>query len=269
MSGASVVPSNSLLTSGQCFRLIARLDIKGPNLIKGIHLEGLRVIGDPQEYATAYYEQGADELIYMDSVASLYGRNSLADIVKKTAQNIFVPLTVGGGVRSVEDATNLLRVGADKVAVNTAAIRRPGLITEIANRFGTQCMVLSIEAKRAGNGWEAYVDNGREKTGIDALQWAAQAAELGAGEILLTSVDQEGTGKGFDCDLVSRVSNAVSIPVIASGGMGSYEHLKDVYKKGHANAAAIARTLHYRKNDIPSLRNLALLDQIPVRKVLR
>ena len=207
-------------------RLVARLDIKGPNLIKGIHLEGLRVVGDPQQFAREYYQQGIDELIYMDIVASLYGRNSLTEIVRHAAHDIFVPLTVGGGVRSADDVNALLRVGADKVAVNTAAIARPELITEVARRYGSQCMVLSIEAKRvAPERWEAYTDNGREKTGLDVIDWARKAEKLGAGEIMLTSVDQEGTRKGFDVALVRAVASVVSIPVIASGGMGRIEHL--------------------------------------------
>ena len=167
-------------------RLIARLDVKGTNLIKAIHLEGLRVVGDPQIFAQRYYEAGADELIYMDAVASLYGRNKLAAIVKHTSQNIFIPLTVGGGIRSVEDVKDLLRNGADKIAINTAAIQRPELITEVARQFGSQCMVLSIEAKQTSNFcWEAYTDNGRERTGIDAIEWAKKGVSLGAGEILL------------------------------------------------------------------------------------
>ena len=178
-------------------RLIARLDIKGQNLIKGIHLEGLRVIGSPNEHALRYYQQGADELIYMDCVASLYGRNHLGDIVRSAAKDIFVPMTVGGGIRSVEDATQILRSGADKVAINTAAVKRPVLISEISYRFGSQCMVLSIEAKEVGSGcWEVYTDNGRERTGIDVIEWVKRGVNLGAGEVLLTSVDREGTRKG-------------------------------------------------------------------------
>ena len=184
-------------------RLIARLDIKGPNLIKGIHLEGLRVIGSPQEHALKYYLQGADELIYMDCVASLYGRNHLGEIISLAARDIFVPMTVGGGIRSVDDATQILRAGADKVAVNTAALTNPGLISAIAKRFGSQCMVLSVEAKQVGpERWEAYTDNGRERTGKDVVEWVREAVALGAGEILLTSVDREGTRKGFDIPLI-------------------------------------------------------------------
>lgn len=187
-------------------RLIPRLDIKGPNLIKGIQLEGLRVIGDPQQFAQRYYEQGADELLYVDVVASLYGRNSLEDIVRRAARDIFVPLTVTGGIRSAQDVRQMLRSGADKIGINTAAIKRPELIREISRKFGSQCMVLSIEAKSVGpRRWEAYTDNGRERTGLDVLQWAQRGVELGAGEILLTSVDREGTREGFDIELVAAV----------------------------------------------------------------
>lgn len=249
-------------------RIIARLDIKGPNLIKGIHLEGLRVMGDPQEFALRYYEQGIDELIYMDSVASLYGRNNLQDIVKHTAQNVFIPLTVGGGVRSVEDVTLLLRAGADKVAINTAATKNPDLIKQISRKFGSQCMVLSIEAKKiSDNKWEVYTDNGREKTGMDVVEWAKKATELGAGEILLTSVDQEGTRQGFDIELVKAVSTSVSIPVIASGGMGTTEHFIDVIKQGHADAVAMADVLHYNRIQFDEIKQDALKHNIPIRSV--
>jgi len=249
-------------------RLIARLDIKGPNLIKGIHLEGLRVVGDPQEYARRYYEAGADELLYMDIVASLYGRNNLTDIVSRAAKDVFVPMTVGGGVRSVEDARKLLRAGADKVAVNTAATANPGLITEMARKLGSQCVVLSIEAKLTAPGkWEAYTDNGREHTGRDVLEWVRQGAELGAGEVLLTSVDQEGTRKGFDVALVRAVTAAVDIPVIASGGMGSFDHLKSVVLEGEADAVAMADVLHYGRASLEELRKQALASNLPVRKL--
>jgi cyclase len=239
-------------------RLIARLDIKGPNLIKGVHLEGLRVVGDPQKHAREYYQQGADELIYMDIVASLYGRNNLTDIVRRAANDIFVPLTVGGGVRSVDDVNTLLRVGADKVAINTAAVARPELITEVARRYGSQCMVLSVEAKRIGpERWEAYTDNGREKTGLDVVDWVRKAEKLGAGEIFLTSVDQEGTRKGFDVALVRAVASVVTIPVIASGGMGTIEHLVEVVKTGGADAVAMADVLHYGRLGLREVREAA------------
>ncbi len=247
-------------------RLIARLDIKGPNLIKGIHLEGLRVMGDPQAFAKKYYDQGVDELLYMDIVASLYGRNNLIEIVRHAARHVFIPMTVGGGVRSADDATALLRAGADKVAVNTAAVLRPALITEISRTFGSQCMVLSIEAKSAGPGrWEAYTDNGREHTGRDVVEWAKEAEGLGAGEILLTSVDREGTRKGFDVELVRAVTSAVSIPVIASGGMGSVADLHEVVETGKADAVAMADVLHYNRLSVDEIRRAAVEAHYPVR----
>ena len=247
-------------------RLIARLDIKGPNLIKGIHLEGLRVIGDPQQHARRYYEEGADELLYMDTVASLYGRNNLTDIVRYTAENVFIPLTVGGGVRSLQDAEALLLSGADKIALNTAATQRPELITEISRHFGSQCVVLGIEAKRRGDGgWEAYTDNGREHTGLDVVDWAKRGQELGAGEILLTSVDQEGTRKGFDLALCRSVCEAVSIPVVVSGGLGTPDHLVEVVRDGKADAVAVADALHYKRHSLPELRAAAEAAAIPVR----
>jgi cyclase len=247
-------------------RLIARLDIKAPNLIKGIHLEGLQVIGDPNFYAKRYYEQGADELIYMDIVASLYGRNNLSSIVEKATRDVFIPMTVGGGVRSVEDARVLLASGADKVAVNTAAVKRPQLINEIAQRFGSQAMVLSIEAKCVGNGrWEAYTDNGRERTGLDVIEWAQQGAASGAGEILLTSIDQEGTRKGFELPLVRAVTAGVAVPVIASGGMGEPAHLIDVVTQGGADAAAMAAVLHHNHFTFDDVRRSALAAGLDVR----
>ena len=248
-------------------RLIGRLDIKGPNLIKGIHLEGLRVIGSPSEHALRYYLQGVDELIYMDCVASLYGRNHLDEIVKAAAKDIFVPMTVGGGIRSIEDATQILRSGADKVAVNTAAVANPQLITDISRRFGSQCMVLSIEAKQVGiDRWEVYIDNGRERTGLDVVTWAKRAVVLGAGEILLTSVDREGTRKGFDLALVKAVTSQVSVPVIASGGMGKPEDLLSVVCESGADAVAMADILHYKRSDIGHIRVVAQKAGLGVRQ---
>lgn len=239
-------------------RLIARLDIKGPNLIKGIHLEGLRVIGSPNEHALRYYLQGADELIYMDCVASLYGRNNLVDIIKTAAKDIFIPITVGGGIRSCDDALDILRTGADKVAINTAAVADPGLITSIARRFGSQCMVLSVEAKHIRQDrWEVYTNNGRERTGLDVIEWIKRGVAMGAGEILLTSIDKEGTRKGFDIELVKAVSTEVNVPIIASGGMGKLEDLLLVVNKGGADAVAMADILHYKRADIGKIRAIA------------
>ena len=248
-------------------RLIARLDIKGPNLIKGVQLEGLRVIGDPQEYARRYYEQGADELIYIDIVASLYGRSKLTEIVRRTAHDVFVPLTVGGGVRSTADVRDLLRAGADKVAINTAAVRRPELITEVSRRFGSQCMVLSIEAKQQAPGrWEVFTDCGRERSGVDAVEWAQRGVQLGAGEILLTSIDREGTGKGFDVALIKAISSKVTVPVIASGGYGEAQHLLDEVQLGTADAVALADALHYNRTTLPAVRQQAVQAGITMRQ---
>jgi cyclase len=227
-------------------RIIPRLDIKGPNLVKGIHLEGLRVLGKPWRFARYYYENGADELIYMDVVASLYGRNSLLDIVEQTSREIFIPLTVGGGLRTIDDIRTVLRAGADKISINTAAIQRPELIEKASKRFGSSTIVVSVEAKRRPDGsYEAYTDNGRVRTGVKALEWAVRAAELGAGEILLTSIDYEGTGKGFDLELTREVAEAVSIPVIACGGAGQIGDIYDVVTQGKADAVCVASILHY------------------------
>lgn len=248
-------------------RLIARLDVKGPNLIKGVHLEGLRVIGPPNEYAIRYYQQGADEILYMDCVASLYGRNNLSEVVKSAVQNIFVPITVGGGIRSVEDAMHLLRCGADKVAVNTAAIANPPLITGIARRFGSQCMVLSIEAKQVGaDRWEAYTDNGRERTGLDVVEWAKRAVSMGAGEVLLTSVDREGTRKGLDIALLKAITSEVTVPVIGSGGVGKPEDVIDAVRKGDVDAVAMADLLHYNRASIETVRSVARSAGLAVRR---
>ncbi len=227
-------------------RVIPRLDIKGPNLVKGIHLEGLRVLGKPEDFARYYYETGADELVYMDVVASLYNRNSLHSIIEKTAREIFIPLTVGGGLRSIDDIRAVLRAGADKVALNTAAIKNPGIIKEAANKFGSSTIVISIEAIKQPDGvYLAYTDNGREYTGLEAKSWAIKAAELGAGEILLTSVDREGTGLGYDVELTKMVSGAVPIPVIACGGAGRTDDIKEIIMEGKADAVCVASMLHY------------------------
>lgn len=227
-------------------RIIPRLDIKGPNLVKGIHLEGLRVLGNPERFAQYYYESGADELIYMDVVASLYGRNSLLEMVRTTAQQIFIPLTVGGGLRTIDDIREVLRAGADKVALNTAAIRRPELVREASRKFGSSTIVVSIEAIRREDGtYEAYTDNGREKTGVDAFEWAARAAALGAGELMVTSIDREGTGQGYDLALTRKIAKAVDIPVIACGGAGHMDHVAAVIAEGKADAVSMASLLHY------------------------
>jgi len=247
-------------------RIIARLDIKGPNLIKGVHLEGLRIIGDPQEFARKYYQQGADELLYIDIVASLYGRSKLIDIARRTADEVFIPITVGGGIRNLNDVKDLLRAGADKVAINTAAVHRPELISEVSRKFGSQCMVLSIEAKQQPSGnWEVYTDCGRERTGLDVIEWACRGVDLGAGEILLTSIDREGTRKGFDIELTKSITDVIGIPVIASGGMGNPSDIISVVNKGGADAAAVADILHYNHFSIADIRSAALEGGVKIR----
>jgi len=231
-------------------------------------MEGVRKLGDPNEFATSYYEQDIDEILYMDVVASLYDRAQLLEIVERTAERVFVPITAGGGIRSLEDARDLLRAGADKVAINTAAIRDPNIVSEVAMTLGTQCMVLSIEAKSDPTGhWEAYCDGGREHTGLDVVEWAMEGERRGAGEILLTSVDREGTAKGFDIDLIKSVAGAVSIPVIASGGMGDITHLIDGAQNSGADAFAMAHVLHYQKLTPLQIREAALHEDLPVRRI--
>jgi cyclase len=247
-------------------RVIARLDVKGPNLVKGIRLEGLRVIGDPREHARRYYAEGADEILYVDIVASLYGRNNILEVVRRTAEDVFVPMTVAGGLRSVGDVRDALRSGADKVAINTAAVANPELIREVSEAFGSQCMVLSIQAKQIGPGrWEAYTDNGRERTGLDALAWAERGVALGAGELLVTSVDREGTQKGMDLDLVRRITAAVDVPVIACGGAGNPEHACRAITEAGADAVAVASILHYGKHTVGEIKAQLALADVPVR----
>ncbi len=227
-------------------RIIPRLDIKGPNLVKGIHLEGLRVLGKPEDFALLYYEQGADELIYQDTVASLYQRNNLTEIVTRTAENIFIPITVGGGIRTLEDINSVLRAGADKVSINTAAIGNPEFINQASKTFGSSTIVVAVEASRQpDHSYLAYTDNGREYTGVEVLSWVKEAEERGAGEILLTSIDREGTGNGYDLDLIGMVSAVATIPVIAHGGASNIIHITETIRSAGADAIAIASMLHY------------------------
>ena len=238
-------------------RIIPRLDVKGANLVKGIHLEGLRILGPVEKFAKYYYENGADELIYIDAVASLYGRNSLVDIVRETSSKIFIPLCVGGGLRSLDDISEVLRAGADKVAINSAAIKRPELVREASTLFGSSTIVVSVEAvKRADNKYECFIDNGREATGKNVFEWVIEAAQLGAGELLITSVDKEGTGEGYDLDLIKTISDAVDIPVIACGGGGEYQHIADALSKGHADSISLASLIHYDAVENVEIENL-------------
>jgi len=247
-------------------RVIARLDIKGHKLVKGIHLEGWRFLPDhPNNYCYKYYLQGADEIIYVDAVASLYDRDSLKEIIRKTTESVFVPITVGGGIRSVEDAFEILRSGADKVAICSQAVKAPEIISEVAGKFGNQCMVLSIQAKKNNNGsFSVWYDVAREKTEMDVVEWAQKGEALGAGEILLTSIDHEGLERGMDTELIGMVSKAVRIPVIASGGFGKPEDFTAAVRSG-ADAVAVAKSLHYDKVTIEQIKAEAKQSGINVR----
>ena len=231
-------------------RIIARLDIKNEHVIKGIHLEGLRKVGNPNELALKYYSQGIDEIVFMDSVASLYDRNNLFDIVKSACKDVFVPIALGGGIRTVEDVDAALGSGADKVIINTAAIRDITLVERLAHKYGSQCIVGSIEAKRNTSGWLAYTDNGREPSDYCAIEWARVLQDAGCGEIMITSVDKEGTRRGFDLDLILEIQESVSRPVIVSGGLGNREHLIDLCEKTVPSAVAVASALHYNIMDV-------------------
>jgi cyclase len=246
-------------------RIVARLDIKNDYVIKGIHLEGLRKIGSPNDLARKYYFDGVDEILLMDAVASLYGRNSLFDLVAVACKEIFVPITVGGGIRSLKDIEFALKSGADKVGVNTQAIREPRFITNAARAYGSQCIVGSIEAKKRNGQWEAYVSNGREASGIAVADWARKLQELGAGEILLTSIDQEGTKKGFDIELARKVADSVAIPVICSGGGGSAAHVQQLATAVSIDAIAVASILHYQLSTVSEIKSSLLASGVAVR----
>lgn len=246
-------------------RIIPRLDIKNNTIVKGIHLEGLRVVGVPGERARKYYADGADEILYMDAVASLYERNSLQNIIRQTAQDVFVPMTVGGGIRSIEDIRAILRAGADKVAINTAAIKRPEFIREAAEMFGSQCIVASIEAKKIAAGkWEAYIDTGRESTGVDAVAWAHQLQDLGAGELLVTSIDHEGIRQGFEIPLMKIIAAQMSIPVIACGGCGEASHIAALLEQTEVSAVSCASIFHYDVSSVTEVKNYLSGHQVPV-----
>lgn len=246
-------------------RIIACLDVMDGRVVKGTSFVNLRDAGDPVVLAERYEAQGADEIVYLDISATDEGRGTLLDLVRCTAERLFIPLTVGGGMRTVEDIANALRAGADKTAINSAAVRRPNLLTQAASRFGSQCVVASIDALRKGASWEVYVNGGREPTGLDAIKWAARCAELGAGEILLTSIDRDGARSGYDMELVSRVARAVTVPVVASGGAGSARDVADVLVRGGADAALLAGLLHDGTTDIRSVKSALQAASIPVR----
>ena len=246
-------------------RIIACLDVMDGRVVKGTGFVDLRDAGDPVLLAEEYEAQGADEIVYLDIAATDQGRSTLLDLVRRTAGRLFIPLTVGGGMRTVDDIANALRAGADKTAVNSAAVRRPELLTEAARRFGSQCVVASIDAQRTRAGWEVRVNGGREPTGLDAIEWARQCAALGAGEILLTSIDRDGGRSGYDIELLANVSRAVQVPVVASGGAGSAGDVADAFVLGGADAALLAGILHDGTTNIRSVKTVLQSAGIPVR----
>lgn len=250
-------------------RIIPCLDVSGGRVVKGVNFVGLRDAGDPVELAARYNEQGADELVFLDITASSDARDIMADVVARTARRVFIPLTVGGGIRSVVDARKILMAGADKVSVNTAAVCRPALITELSREFGAQAVVLAIDAKKnAQGGWTVFTRGGRDAEALDAVEWAKQGEALGAGEILLTSMDTDGVQRGFDCVLTRTVSRATHIPVIASGGAGKPEDFERVFAEGEADAALAASIFHYGTYTVGDLKRFLETRKVPVRPVL-
>ncbi len=246
-------------------RIIPCLDVDKGRVVKGVKFLNLRDAGDPVEVALEYEKQLADELVFLDITASAEGRNIMIDVVKRVAENVFMPFTVGGGVRNIEDIRRLLEAGADKVSINTSAVKNPGLIRKGAKMFGSQCIVVAIDAKRKGSSWEVYINGGRTPTGIDAIEWAKRVEELGAGEILLTSMDRDGTKEGYDIELTKRVAESVNIPVIASGGAGKKEHFLEVFKEGKADAGLAASLFHFRELSIMELKTYLQSEGVPVR----
>jgi len=248
-------------------RIIPCLDVNNGRVVKGVNFVNLTDAGDPVEIAAAYDAAGADELVFLDITASSDGRNTVVDMVRRVAEKVFIPFTVGGGIRTVDDFRAILREGADKVSVNSAAIKRPELIKEAADIFGSQCVVVAIDAKRREpfDGWNIYLNGGRVDTGIDAIEWAKKAESLGAGEILLTSMDCDGTKNGYDIELTRRISEAVSIPVIASGGAGKLEHFKDAVTEGKADAVLAASLFHFKELEIKEVKEYLQKEGISVR----
>lgn len=241
--------------SAHIIRIIPRIDIKGLNVVKGIHLEGLRVVGDPVAIAYKYYKDGADEILYLDIVASLYQRNFDFDLLKSVSENVFVPITVGGGIRSLNDINNALRAGADKIAINTYAVSHPEFIADAVQKFGSQCIALSVEAKKVSEArWETYTDGGREKTDVDSIKWIKRAISLGVGEVIITSIDQEGTRRGFDLELISKVVSISPVPVIICGGAGSLDSIKETIEYCKPDAISAASVFHYNDYSIGDLK---------------
>jgi cyclase len=248
-------------------RIIPCLDVDAGRVVKGVNFVGLRDAGDPVELAARYDAEGADEVVFLDITASSDGRNTMVDVARRTAEEVFIPFTIGGGVRSVEDARRLLRVGADKVSINSAAVDRPALVTELATEFGAQCVVVAVDARRQvdGSGHEVFVHGGRTPTGRLAVEWAAEVVALGAGEILLTSMDRDGTKIGFDLELTRAISDAVTVPVIASGGVGTLDHLVEGVTEGHADAVLAASIFHFGQHTIREAKQAMLEAGVTVR----
>jgi cyclase len=246
-------------------RVVVCLDVKGGRVVKGTQFVNLRDVGDPVELATRYEREGADEIVFLDISASAEERGTLLDVARRTAERLFVPLTIGGGVRSADDVGRALRAGADKVSINSAAVTRPDVLRESADRFGAQCVVISIDAKRDDDGWRVYVKGGRERTSLDAIWWAEEAVRRGAGEVLLTSIDQDGARTGYDVELTRAVAAAVDVPVVASGGAGSAQHVCDVFQNGHADAALLAGILHDGLTTVGAVKQAMREAHLPVR----
>lgn len=246
-------------------RVVVCLDVAGGRVVKGTGFVNLRDVGDPVELATRYEQEGADEVVFLDISASAEDRGTLLDVARRTAERLFVPLTIGGGIRSADDVGLALRAGADKVSINSAAVRRPELLTEAAARFGSQCVVASIDAKRDGESWSVYVKGGRERTSLDAVQWAAECVHRGAGEVLLTSIDRDGARTGYDIALTRAVAAAVNVPVVASGGAGNAQHICDVFEEGNADAALLAGILHDGLITVREVKSAMRAARLPVR----
>ena len=246
-------------------RVVVCLDVKGGRVVKGVKFESLRDVGDPVELATRYEREGADEIVFLDISASAEERATLLDVARRTAERLFIPLTIGGGVRSPDDVGRALRAGADKVSINTAAVERPQVLAEASERFGAQCVVASIDAKRRGGGWEVYVRGGKQPTGLNALDWAEECVQHGAGEILLTSIDQDGARSGYDVELTRAVVERVDVPVVASGGAGSASHVRDVLRESGADAALVAGILHDGITTVREIKDVLAECNVPVR----
>lgn len=250
-------------------RIVARLDIKGETVIKGIQMEGLRVVGPVGELAREYYSQGVDEILILDAVASLYGREAVAKVLNDVTLDCFVPVTVGGGIRTLQDADLLFRAGADKVAVNSGAVLVPSLLTEIAEKYGRQAVVLQLDAKKVSpSSWECYSDSGRNPTGLEPISWARKSVELGAGEVLVTSVDADGTRRGLDTELLSAIRSAVRVPVIGSGGVGAIDHVQEALGPGDLDGVAVGASFHYKVFSPRTLRAELLANKLSVREVV-